>query len=371
MTASSLMHQLWRSFYGNNVTTALAFSFVLAACEEEPTRHITDSPEVDDITPGSATAAASSMSLPLPFMGTVSSSVPAFAVTQTGTGFDGQFLISNTNNNNAALYAVTTGNGAAAFIQNTKSSSTSPALRVRTGGRGRAGEFIVNNALSSSPALSVLTDGSGEAGKFEITKTSSPSFAIIAANAGGGGLFARITGKGTGGFFEILNVNNSNPSLHARTIGTGPALVADQSASSGSIAVFQSGGVNRARIDKVGKAFFNGGSQTGGADVAEAFEVEGSVKGYEPGDVLAISQVSDRTVQKSTEPYSTRVIGVYATKPGVLLTERDIEASLDNMVPVGVIGVIPTKVSAESGAIRRGDLLVSAQARGHAMRADP
>ena len=76
-------------------------------------------------------------------------------------------------------------------------------------------------------------------------------------------------------------------------------------------------------------------------------------------------------MEKADEPYSTRVIGVYATKPGVLLTERDIETSLDDMVPVGVIGVIPTKVTAENGPIRRGDLLVSARTGGHAMVADP
>jgi hypothetical protein len=44
--------------------------------------------------------------------------------------------------------------------------------------------------------------------------------------------------------------------------------------------------------------------------------VEGSVRAYEPGDVLTISKASDRTVEKSDEPYSSRVVGVYATKPG-------------------------------------------------------
>jgi hypothetical protein len=59
---------------------------------------------------------------------------------------------------------------------------------------------------------------------------------------------------------------------------------------------------------------------------------------------------------------------VYATRPGVLLTERDIDANLDDMIPLGVVGVIPTKVSAENGAIRRGDLLVTAPSAGYAMR---
>jgi hypothetical protein len=38
---------------------------------------------------------------------------------------------------------------------------------------------------------------------------------------------------------------------------------------------------------------------------------------------------------------------------------------------VGVIGVIPTKVSTENGPIRRGDILVTGSRSGHAMRATP
>ena len=38
------------------------------------------------------------------------------------------------------------------------------------------------------------------------------------------------------------------------------------------------------------------------------------------------------------------------------------------MVPLGVVGVIPTKVSAVNGPIRRGDLLVTSGESGYAMR---
>jgi hypothetical protein len=92
---------------------------------------------------------------------------------------------------------------------------------------------------------------------------------------------------------------------------------------------------------------------------------------YEPGDVMVISESSDRTMEKSTEPVSTRVAGVYATKPGVILTEKDIEDNLDQLVPVGVIGVLPTKVCDENGPIKRGDLLVTSSKPGHAMKATP
>ena len=38
---------------------------------------------------------------------------------------------------------------------------------------------------------------------------------------------------------------------------------------------------------------------------------------------------------------------------------------------MGVIGVLPTKVSSENGPIRPGDILVSSSTPGHAMKAEP
>src|SRR5439155_19567724 len=135
---------------------------------------------------------------------------------------------------------------------------------------------------------------------------------------------------------------------------------------------FKVGTNNKAIIDDTGKGFFNGGTQNSGADVAEAFDIEGDNKNYEAGDVLVISQNYDRKVEKSSSPYSTLVAGVYATRPGVLLTEKNAEQDqLDKMVPMGVVGVIPTKVCLEGGTIKRGDLLVTCSVAGVAMKADP
>ncbi len=152
----------------------------------------------------------------------------------------------------------------------------------------------------------------------------------------------------------------------------GNALVATLEAGNGNLAVFKVGTSNKARIDDTGKGFFNGGTQNSGADIAEAFDVEGNRKDYEPGDVLIISQNSDRKVEKSSSPYSTLVAGVFATKPGVLLTEKNAEQDqLDQMVAMGVVGVVPTKVCLEGGVIKRGDLIVTSSLPGVAMKADP
>ena len=153
----------------------------------------------------------------------------------------------------------------------------------------------------------------------------------------------------------------------------GTALVAQlEGTGAGNTAIFKANGANVARIDQTGKGFFNGGTQVGGADLAEYFDVSGLKNQYEPGDVLVISQNADRQVERSSTPYSTLVAGVYATKPGLMLTEENAEQDqLDAMVPMGVIGVIPTKVCLEGGAIKRGDLLVTSSIPGVAMKADP
>ena len=175
-------------------------------------------------------------------------------------------------------------------------------------------------------------------------------------------------GGGAGVVGEVRNTASNYPAIWALEYGTGSALLIDHQGPSGNIFTGRSAGVNQVRIDKTGKGFFNGGTQTGGADVAEAFKVEGIVKEYEPGDVLVISTQDDRTVAKSNEPYSTLVVGVYATKPGVLLTERNVDDQLRDLVPMGVIGVIPTKVCGENGSIHRGDLLVTSSIPGYAMK---
>jgi hypothetical protein len=51
----------------------------------------------------------------------------------------------------------------------------------------------------------------------------------------------------------------------------------------------------------------------------------------------------------------------------VLLTDRNVDTA-PRGVPVAVVGLATMNVSAENGAIRRGDLLVTSTTPGHAMR---
>jgi trimeric autotransporter adhesin len=255
----------------------------------------------------------------LPYTDTVTSGVPMFEMKQKGGGHAIRAEITNSGSSGIALDGVSSGGGHALLAWNL--------------GLGRAAVLTQTNSSNTLPAVDVSTSGQSNAMKVSINNTA-----------------------------------NVNSSLLVDSRGTGAVLTVNHLGSAGALAQFQVAGVNKVRFSRNGKGFFNGGTQTGGADVAEEFEVESGNHEYTPGDVMVISEFSDRRVERSTQAYSTLVIGVYATKPGVLLTERETDDSLVGRVPVGVIGVIPTKVSGENGAIRRGDLLVSAAIPGHAMR---
>jgi hypothetical protein len=91
-----------------------------------------------------------------------------------------------------------------------------------------------------------------------------------------------------------------------------------------------------------------------------------------PGDVLALDPRHPNDVRLSTHPDSPLVAGVYSTKPSVLaIGNHRIGDSLAGTVPVAMLGIVPTKVSAENGPVRPGDLLTTARTAGYAMKATP
>lgn len=114
------------------------------------------------------------------------------------------------------------------------------------------------------------------------------------------------------------------------------------------------------------------GTYVAGSDFAEAFEAVGGKHNVEPGDVLVLSAQSAHAVEKCSRPYDRKLVGVYSTRPGVLGAEKDGETRIaENDIPVAITGIVPTKVSAENGAIHVGDLLTTSSRPGYAMKASP
>jgi hypothetical protein len=272
-------------------------------------------------------------------------------VTTTAAGVSNPFQL-NIGNLGAALTTAT--------INSTNASTTNNALDVTTVSQGviadhsmgNAGNFFNNN-----------TGGVGAGVRGEVNS--------IFGNNGTAGVYGVSSGTGGyAGYFDHTETTGFGISVEITTHDLGIGLLVDHEGSSGDLAVFQTGGGNVARISRTGTGYFDDGTQNSGADLAEAFDVEGDSRNYEPGDVLLISTEADRTVVRSNAPYSTLVAGVYATKPGVLLTEESVDSPLTGKVPMGVVGVIPTKVCDEGGVIHRGDILVTSSRTGYAMKAD-
>jgi hypothetical protein len=104
-----------------------------------------------------------------------------------------------------------------------------------------------------------------------------------------------------------------------------------------------------------------------GADLAESFPVEG--KKAEPGTVLVLGDGTNGELRVADEPYSRRVAGVvsgaHGLNAGVVLEGKDFAAS--GQAPVALSGRVWVKCDATKTAIRVGDLLTTADRRGHAM----
>jgi hypothetical protein len=184
-----------------------------------------------------------------------------------------------------------------------------------------------------------------------------------------GGCGGTTTGAGTG--VQAVSTNDGVYALsHHASGGNTAAAVRAVNDGGGDIFIGQNSATNHvARIDSAGKGFFDGGTQTGGADYAESIHAVDRSR-LHPGDVLSIAPSHGYSVTESTRPYSSLVLGVYSTKPAVLAVgSKGADASLAGDVPVAMMGVVPTKVTAAGGAIRPGDLLTTSRVPGYAMKA--
>lgn len=208
-----------------------------------------------------------------------------------------------------------------------------------------------NNSSSAARGFGVRGDNNSPSG-FGVTGSDSGGTGCCGASAGVYGFSTRgygVYGGTNGGLGAALFYVSSNANI---------------------IVGVASAGTNVFRVDYTGKGFFDGGTQTGGADFAESVKVSGMPQLYEPGDVLVIDTVANRQLRLASKPYSRMVAGIYSTKPGVLATPHTMDdPSIKSAeVPMAVVGIVPCKVTAANGPIHRGDLLVTSSKRGYAMK---
>ncbi|MGA0557799.1 hypothetical protein ACO2Q8_14175 [Larkinella sp. VNQ87] len=112
---------------------------------------------------------------------------------------------------------------------------------------------------------------------------------------------------------------------------------------------------------------------TGGADLAEHFDIEASETPL-PGSVVSIDPEKPGQLRVSHQAYDKTVAGIVSgagdVQPGMLMGQVGTLASGQH--PVALTGRVYCRVDAGFGVIRPGDLLTTSPTSGHAMKAtDP
>jgi hypothetical protein len=170
-------------------------------------------------------------------------------------------------------------------------------------------------------------------------------------NTGGG--TALWAGSTTGSLLELHRV--ATTSLETNRVFVG-GIVGD---------VYSDGSFNCGRSS----ACFNSGA---GADLAERIDASDTP---EPGDVVEIDPDDVHRFRRARDPHSRLVAGVVSSQPAMTMNNNDLAGNAgserrDSRPLLALVGQVPVKASAENGAIRVGDLLVSASTPGHVMRAE-
>jgi hypothetical protein len=124
-------------------------------------------------------------------------------------------------------------------------------------------------------------------------------------------------------------------------------------------------------LDDSGNILVAGDIQLVGADCAEAFDITETAN-TEPGTVMIVREAGK--LQQCSQAYDKKVVGVVSGagdyRPGIILGQQ--RESLNNRLPIALMGKVYCKVDADQAAIDVGDLLTTSPTVGHAMKAlDP
>jgi len=297
-------------------------------------------------------------------IGTTSPAAPLSVVNNNGGSAASVSGNSATSWNAASIYSTDTGTNGRSYAFGSRSGAGF-SISDETAGAIR---FVINSSGNVGIGTAAPAYALDVAGVVHVQQNNAFTIGDVTdANTGG----SRWTYSASGNYAQIITLNQD--------VAWGNLILGAGLANSGNVGIGTTTpayalDVNGNIRASTGVIYPDGSQQitawTGvvcGGDYAESVDVTGKRTSYAPGDVLVIDPDAPGKFLKSAEPYSTFVTGIYSTKPGTVGRRQTTPHSPDE-VPMAMIGIVPTKVSAENGAIHPGDLLVTSSTMGYAMK---
>jgi hypothetical protein len=249
-----------------------------------------------------------------------------------------------------------------ALIQTGKSNN-SPNLGILAGnvGIGTASPSFALDVSSSTPDLSrvsVHPQTGTEYALFQASNTAGTFYLGIDRSDG--------TGFGGGNNAAVL-YNGANSPMQFYTNGAERIRIL----SGGSVGIGTTTPTTGYKLDVYGDLKVSGtgnivAAGTINAKYQDVAEWVSSSEQLVAGTVVVLDASKSNQVISSSQPYDTRVAGVISAQPGITLGEKS-----DGKVLVATTGRVKVKVDASKSPIHIGDLLVTSDVPGVAMKSEP
>lgn len=239
------------------------------------------------------------------------------------------------------------------------------------GNRASNNRFSLIEATGSIEVFSILQNGNvgigtiTPAGKVEVNGTVYSSAAPTNTTFSGAVGATNANFVGSSGYWALRTATNNSYNLDVYNGGSPTtAMTASQA---GNVGIGTT--APAAKLDVNGNANVNGNITVTGninAKYQDVAEWVPSRQKLSAGTVVVLDSEQSNHVLASSSAYDTRVAGVVSDQPGVILGEAG-----ENKALIATTGRVKIKVDATRAPIRIGDLLVTSDKEGYAMKSEP